>query len=227
MKTSTWLNLAAASGIITVLAIVAVLVPAEGFTPAVVCATVLLAASVGFLFYCGRAAVNQDESANLALAGPVGTLSFALVAGAGLALAAALLQHPTISFALDILTIGGFVAAWSILKVSGRAIARHVQAVETPSQHGVWQSRVSSMIALCPDAMTRDPLARLAESIRFAARDKPGFLCPENDGISAGIDTLEASLRAKDPAAVLDAVESITSALAMRELSLKSQRSKI
>lgn len=201
--------------------------PTAAFTPAVLFATVLLGASVGFLFYCGRAAVNQDQSANLALAGPVGSLSIALVVGAGMSLAAALLLFPTISYALDILTIGGFIAAWSILKVSGRAIASHVQAMEVPSQHGAWQSRVSGLLTLCPDAMTRDPLFKLAESIRYAARDKPGFLCPENDGISASLDTLETSLRANDPAAVLSAVDSINGSLARRELSLKAQRSKI
>jgi hypothetical protein len=227
LNRSSWLNLAAATAALTALIVITILVPAEAGTPAVMCAALLVSLVIAFLFLWPRIGRRDSESAQIAMLGPVGTLSGMLLVGAGAALYAALAGHSALSLALDVVTVGGFVAGVSLARVSADTIAEQARIVEAPSQHGVWQSRVTQLVSLCPDDRTRQPLSQLADALRYAARDLPGQAGPENARIDNAIGQLEGALHDKDPQAVLAAVSAIQVALAQREQALKARRSKI
>lgn len=227
MNRSSWLNLAAAAAAITVVAMVAILAPPIAQTPALLCATLLLACAVSFLFLWPGIGGRDHESASIAMLGPVGSLSLATLAGAAAALAAALSGHDALSFALDVLVIGGFVAGIALTRASADTVARHAQVSQTPSLHGQWQARIGQLAALCADATSRASVGRLAEALRYAARDLPGHASAENAQVNASIAELEQGLREKQPAAVQAAMDAIEAALARRELELKAMRSKV
>jgi hypothetical protein len=216
------LNLAAAAAAITVVSMVAILAPPISQTPAL-----LLACAVAFLFLWPGIGGRDHESARIAMLGPVGSLSLATLAGAAAALAAALSGHDALSFALDVLVIGGFVAGIALARASADTIARRAQVSQTPSIHGQWQGRVGQLAALCADAASRASVGRLAEALRYAARDLPGHASAENAQVNASIAELEQGLREKQPAAVQAAMDAIEAALARRELELKAMRSKV
>ncbi|TFW34560.1 hypothetical protein [Massilia horti] len=227
MNRSSWLGLAAAAAAISVLLLIAILVPSERQTPALLCAAMLTALAIVFLFLWPQIGRHDSESARMAMVGVVGGLSLMLPAGAAASLLAALTGHDTISFALDVLVIGSFVVGIALARIGANTITEHAQLVDVPSQHGQWQTQVGQLIPLCPDETTRTPVARLAEAMRYAARDISGQHGQENERISAGIVELERALRDKERDAALVTIGAIEIALAQRELALKTQRSKV
>jgi phage shock protein PspC (stress-responsive transcriptional regulator) len=215
------------AAIATVIAVAAISVPHEYVNSAFILAILLLAAAVGFLFYVPHATRMQSQSANLALIGPVGTLSMVLLVWSGFALVAALCNYVTASFAMDALTIGGFVVAWSLLKIASQVVTHAAEDTEKSSQHGTWQARVSGLTTLCIDEKMRQPVSRLAENIRYIARDSTTGAHAENSQIAKLIDTLETAIRDQDLPGTLAYVHQLETVLAQREQALKALRSKI
>ena len=225
MNRSSWLNLAALVAAITVVSIVAILAPAR--TPALLCAALLLALSVAFLFLWPSLGARDGEGTRIAMLGPIGSLSLAMLAAAGAALAAALAGHDALSFALDVLAAGGGVTGLALARAGAHTVTRHAQAAQTPSIHGQWQSRVGQLLALCADEASRGPVSRLADGLRYAAREAPGHTSRESARIDGSIGELERALHSRQAAGILTAVADIEAALARRELELKAMRSKV
>jgi len=226
LNRSSWLNLAAAAAALSALSITAILVPSELRTPAVLCSAVLLACATGLLLLWPRIGSRDSQGVRLAMLGSMGILSVILLAGAGAALLAALTGHDRLSFALILLVLGAFVVGVALGRTGAHTIARHTQLADTPSMHGQWQSQVGQLVQSCADDQARGTVSRLAESLRYAASDKPGYVSAENARIGSSIMELERAVRDNELPAVLAAVGAIQAALAVRELDLKAQRGK-
>jgi len=219
--------LAALAAVATVLAVGAALIPPGSWSPDVLAALLLLAASAAFALRLPGAGGARGVQAGLFLMGPTGALNAFQVLAAALALYAGLTGHAGLAWALNVVTVGVGVIGWSVFQAAADVALGAMQAAQLPSVHNTWVMQVEGLAPACADPVLRQQLIALADQLRYVARDVPGADLPENARVGGLLAALSQSMAADGAAALPGLMRDIQTALVQRELALKALRTRM
>lgn len=228
MRSMNWLKLACLAAIVTVCAVAAVLIPVAAWTAASIVAVVLLALLAGgiFFFPAGTPRTNGSDAASLGSMGLISGLLGILIPWAASAVLVALSGHTTLAWSMNVLTLGGFVIGFSVLKAALAVIDKAGANSAGPGKRTTWISRLESLDTSRSDDILKSQIHSLVERLRYGASDIPGKAADESPGIDQGIESLALALHEDRTADAVGRVGALQVLIANRDAGLKAARSK-
>lgn len=228
MNPLSWLKLASVAATLTVLAALAILIPSPLWTSAAIVAAVLCALLVGGLFWITSPAASGagDNAAALASIGPSSVLAALLIPWSACAIAVAVNGNVTLAWVMNVLTVGGFIAATAILKFTTVMVNRLAEGlVQSPRTQ--WASQLVALAGISQDVSLKNKLNRLADDLRFSPSDVHGKTVAENESIASALAVLSERVYQEDFAAAFRQVDQLKLLFASRAQGLQDARSKV
>ena len=228
MAPMNWMKLACIAAIATVGTVAAVWIPASVWTSASIAAVALFAILVGTVFWfpVGTPGTNGSDAASLGSVGLISGLLAILIPWAAAALAVALAGWSITAWAMNAVTLGGFVVGFSVLKATLTIIDRTGATSIGPSKRTVWLSRLENLDTSRSDAALKSQIHFLAERLRYGASDLPGKAADEGPGIDQGIDSLALAVSEDRTADAMTCINALQTLIATRDTTLRAARSK-
>ncbi|WP_350016371.1 hypothetical protein ABNK63_00555 [Rhodanobacter sp. IGA1.0] len=224
MNARSWVTVATFAVSLTVVAIILIIAPGQHWSADSVTSLVLLYAGFVQLVLVRHSTVTRGDSGPaIASLGTSVLLTFALLTITGFALFVGLNGHNRMCWALNIFAVGVFILGFSLMKATSAIVGTSV-ASPASSQPSHWTQLLESMKPLVKKDDMRAQLARLSESVRYAASNPRGLVVPENETINVSLSRLASAIASDDREKTHAEAIHLETTLMQREAALKALR---